>query len=187
MRVLTVVYHCPRSVTPHLRRSNMSVYTASRHHVIQALTVEVSAFSWSDRQSCPPCTSVINHSKSFFGIFDVQTVDMVRVDLYATSVGLPSSWRNNFQRHPARTVGQQRYPHLDSFLTLKLQNERADFRCNVAAEPTGSRAHLTRCVNETGDNEYRTAARTDFVAETLLPTQQGKFRLRGYRHTVCEG
>lgn len=27
-------------------------------------------------------------------------------------------------------------------------------------------------------------ARTDFVAETLLPTASGKFRLRGYRHTV---
>lgn len=26
---------------------------------------------------------------------------------------------------------------------------------------------------------------TKFVAETLLPTVQGKFRLRGYRHTVC--
>ena len=25
---------------------------------------------------------------------------------------------------------------------------------------------------------------TKFVAETLLPTRQGKFRLRGYRHTV---
>ena len=25
---------------------------------------------------------------------------------------------------------------------------------------------------------------TKFVAETLLPTKQGKFRLRGYRHTV---
>lgn len=25
---------------------------------------------------------------------------------------------------------------------------------------------------------------TEFVAETLLPTNQGKFRLRGYRHTV---
>ncbi len=25
---------------------------------------------------------------------------------------------------------------------------------------------------------------TKFVAETLLPTGQGKFRLRGYRHTV---
>jgi hypothetical protein len=25
---------------------------------------------------------------------------------------------------------------------------------------------------------------TEFVAETLLPTRQGKFRLRGYRHTV---
>ena len=31
---------------------------------------------------------------------------------------------------------------------------------------------------------------TKFVAETLLPTKQGKFRLRGYRHTVrfeCRG
>lgn len=28
---------------------------------------------------------------------------------------------------------------------------------------------------------------TKFVAETLLPTQQGKFRLRGYRHTVSQG
>eukprot|EP00889_Picochlorum_renovo_P001119 jgi/Picre1/28149/NNA_003555.t1 len=28
---------------------------------------------------------------------------------------------------------------------------------------------------------------TEFVAETLLPTQQGKFRLRGYRHTVDGG
>ena len=26
---------------------------------------------------------------------------------------------------------------------------------------------------------------TEFVAETLLPTRNGKFRLRGYRHTVC--
>ena len=26
---------------------------------------------------------------------------------------------------------------------------------------------------------------TEFVAETLLPTRSGKFRLRGYRHTVC--
>lgn len=25
---------------------------------------------------------------------------------------------------------------------------------------------------------------TEFVAETLLPTNHGKFRLRGYRHTV---
>ena len=25
---------------------------------------------------------------------------------------------------------------------------------------------------------------TEFVAETLLPTRQGLFRLRGYRHTV---
>lgn len=28
---------------------------------------------------------------------------------------------------------------------------------------------------------------TEFVAETLLPTQMGKFRLRGYRHTVDGG
>lgn len=28
---------------------------------------------------------------------------------------------------------------------------------------------------------------TKFVAETLLPTQHGKFRLRGYRHTVGGG
>lgn len=27
---------------------------------------------------------------------------------------------------------------------------------------------------------------TEFIAETLLPTRHGKFRLRGYRHTVCE-
>ena len=26
--------------------------------------------------------------------------------------------------------------------------------------------------------------RTEFVAETLLPTRTGKYRLRGYRHTV---
>ncbi len=25
---------------------------------------------------------------------------------------------------------------------------------------------------------------TEFVAETLLPTRTGKYRLRGYRHTV---
>jgi hypothetical protein len=29
-----------------------------------------------------------------------------------------------------------------------------------------------------------TATQTKFVAETLLPTRQGKYRLRGYRHTV---
>ncbi len=28
---------------------------------------------------------------------------------------------------------------------------------------------------------------TEFIAETLLPTRHGKFRLRGYRHTVCNG
>lgn len=27
---------------------------------------------------------------------------------------------------------------------------------------------------------------TEFVAETLLPTRQGNFRVRGYRHTVSQ-
>lgn len=31
-----------------------------------------------------------------------------------------------------------------------------------------------------------TMSRTEFVAETLLPTTKGKFRLRGYRHTVSD-
>lgn len=34
-----------------------------------------------------------------------------------------------------------------------------------------------------GDSEESTVW-TEFVAETLLPTNHGKFRLRGYRHTV---
>ena len=35
-----------------------------------------------------------------------------------------------------------------------------------------------------GSSENNTGVWTEFVAETLLPTNQGKFRLRGYRHTV---
>jgi hypothetical protein len=40
--------------------------------------------------------------------------------------------------------------------------------------------------NGDGRNLPRAEAydRTDFVAETLLPTASGKYRLRGYRHTV---
>ena len=30
----------------------------------------------------------------------------------------------------------------------------------------------------------RAVAKTQFIAETLLPTSSGKFRLRGYRHTI---
>jgi hypothetical protein len=28
---------------------------------------------------------------------------------------------------------------------------------------------------------------TRFIAETLLPTRHGKFRVRGYKHSVCLG
>lgn len=37
---------------------------------------------------------------------------------------------------------------------------------------------------ETSGSGENNAVWTEFVAETLLPTNQGKFRLRGYRHTV---
>ena len=54
--------------------------------------------------------------------------------------------------------------------------------CSSTAE-SGLNAGLN--ANGAGASEEdRAGVRTKFVAETLLPTNQGKFRLRGYRHTV---
>lgn len=38
--------------------------------------------------------------------------------------------------------------------------------------------------SSSGDGENEELTTTTFVAETTLPTTQGKFRLRGYRHSV---
>ena len=47
----------------------------------------------------------------------------------------------------------------------------------------GATAPKQRVMGDTGPQEPLFDC-TEFVAETLLPTVSGKYRLRGYRHTV---
>lgn len=52
---------------------------------------------------------------------------------------------------------------------------------SASSSSNGSGAHVS---SSSCSEEARSLVQTRFVAETLLPTSQGKFRLRGYRHTV---
>jgi len=66
-----------------------------------------------------------------------------------------------------------------------ISNQRTECRCRAAYRPENNGAcdssGTPRKINSTAETDV---IWTEFVAETLLPTQQGKFRLRGYRHTV---
>lgn len=66
--------------------------------------------------------------------------------------------------------------HEESFDRLKTTRWE-NSTCRVAS----CRSNDTQTSASRGDNN---GIWTEFVAETLLPTNQGKFRLRGYRHTV---
>eukprot|EP00890_Picochlorum_soloecismus_P006234 jgi/Picsp_1/6611/NSC_03954-R1_gtp cyclohydrolase ii len=73
-------------------------------------------------------------------------------------------------------------------IILSISNQRTECRCRAASRPEYNGA----CDSSGTPNKRNPSAETDtiwteFVAETLLPTQQGKFRLRGYRHTVDGG
>jgi len=54
----------------------------------------------------------------------------------------------------------------------------------VASKPDKSETQKDSLEERASAGDGQNGRWTEFVAETLLPTQQGKFRLRGYRHTV---
>ncbi len=55
---------------------------------------------------------------------------------------------------------------------------------NGSSTPCGAAAGTVEQGLTADEEKQRPKFYTKFVAETLLPTQYGKFRLRGYRHTV---
>lgn len=55
-------------------------------------------------------------------------------------------------------------------------------RKTVVEAPAGTAASVG--ASQHAADSGSSPAHTEFVAETLLPTTSGKFRLRGYRHTV---
>jgi len=61
-------------------------------------------------------------------------------------------------------------------------------RAAVEDQPTSSAADKELINNALGpviEEMTKARTRTDFVAETLLPTTNGNFRVRAYRHWVC--
>lgn len=68
--------------------------------------------------------------------------------------------------HPEESIGRLK--------TTRSENST----CRVAS----CRSNDTQ-TSASGENS-KNGIWTEFVAETLLPTNHGKFRLRGYRHTV---
>ena len=82
---------------------------------------------------------------------------------------------------PARPAGAPRACPSQRMWARKRQ-------CCRGAGGNGSTPHVPTVEVGAADAAAAAAAKplvwTKFVAETLLPTKQGKFRLRGYRHTV---
>lgn len=71
---------------------------------------------------------------------------------------------------------------LDETFIDRLKTTRSEqSTCRVASCPSNN---TETSASDDGDEH---AVWTEYVAETLLPTNQGKFRLRGYRHTVRDG
>jgi hypothetical protein len=84
------------------------------------------------------------------------------------------------QRPCYKLFNDHRYTIISS-----VSNQRTEYRCRGAARPEYNGACDSSGIRkETSSSAEADAIWTEFVAETLLPTQQGKFRLRGYRHTV---
>lgn len=67
-----------------------------------------------------------------------------------------------------------------------LASARAGHRTDSSARQAHRRNVCYRAIAVSNQQavEAPAQAKTEFVAETLLPTKTGKFRLRGYRHTV---
>jgi hypothetical protein len=56
---------------------------------------------------------------------------------------------------------------------------------SLSEEPAAADAHVFAPVKYPGEDPINEElVKTRFIAETLLPTKSGKFRLRGYKHSV---
>ncbi len=109
---------------------------------------------------------------------------------------------------PTRTRVRPRMPSQSADRIHRRSGQFSTPRCSVASDPQSvngaSSQHLRDGfgnMNSRGSQQSRMAphqsericslddldVRTEFVAETLLPTKHGRFRLRGYRHSVRAG
>ena len=96
-----------------------------------------------------------------------------------TECGIPScSGRLHQQPSPAIHHYFARIPRASHMLI-----HRDTTSCSASQNGTQNGLHKHRDELTSREKEAPIVW-TKFVAETLLPTAQGKFRLRGYRHTV---
>lgn len=94
---------------------------------------------------------------------------------------------------PASSSGRQHLPSAFIFATARprpvIRARNGVFyahrltRCNASQNGSSNGVHPSTNPEEAPGKDVPLVW-TKFVAETLLPTGQGKFRLRGYRHTV---
>lgn len=82
---------------------------------------------------------------------------------------------------------RQRQSRAQSWLAVFSSGSTKSCRCNAtysngAILPSNPEANAHALCSVYGGTAVTVC--TEFVAETLLPTTSGKFRLRGYRHTI---